>query len=82
MINFRKVLSFTMSCKLQLQEKISARGDISVEDEIADSVFVQVICTCSYQPWFYRGSFYDRIEGRVLAICWSMSSLITVLDLL
>lgn len=26
----------------QVQQKILARGDISVEDEIADSVFVQV----------------------------------------
>jgi hypothetical protein len=28
----------------QVQQKILARGDISVEDEIADSVFVQVTC--------------------------------------
>jgi len=27
-----------------MQRKILARGDVSIEDEIADSVFVQVNC--------------------------------------
>jgi isocitrate dehydrogenase len=31
-----------------VQQKILARGDISVEDEIADSVFAQVIAILSY----------------------------------
>lgn len=37
-----KIFILTSFCVYQLQQKIMSRGDVTAEDEIADSVFVQV----------------------------------------
>jgi len=42
-------LSFNTLIPLQIQQRISARGNVlSPEDEIADSVFIQVIGTSAF----------------------------------